>query len=140
MFLSSHTSFLIKCAGEKKEGIDDANNTVDRIISRRDMATQMSPVGSSHSSCRGSSSSTPSISPVLAPASDHPGKLDIREFQVDKRATVIRWSERPGSRRIKRGQPDVKDFNPNAADAHSSSLDISEAVSDFSKQVPSASF
>ncbi|KAJ6678415.1 REMORIN FAMILY PROTEIN [Salix viminalis] len=119
--------------GEKTEGIDDANNTVDRIISRRDMATQMSPVGSSHSSCRGSSSSTPSISPVLAPASDHPGKLDIREFQVDKRATVIRWSERPGSRRIKRGQPDVKDFNPNAADAHSSSLDISEAVSDFSK-------
>ncbi|KAJ6366867.1 hypothetical protein OIU77_003278 [Salix suchowensis] len=119
--------------GEKKEGIDDANNTVDRIISRRDMATQMSPVGSSPSSCRGSSSSTPSISPVQAPASDNHGKLDIREFQVDKRATVIRWSERPGSRRIKRGQPDVKDFNPNAADAHSSYLDISEAVSDFSK-------
>ena len=57
MIVSSHTSFLIKCADEKPEGIDDANNTVDRIISRTDMATQMSPEGSSHSSCKGSSSS-----------------------------------------------------------------------------------
>jgi hypothetical protein len=66
--------------------------------------------------------------------------LEIREVQVDKRATVIRWSKRPGSRRIKRGQPDVEEFNPNAADAHSSSWDISEEVSDFSKYVPFASF
>lgn len=104
------------------------------------MATQMSPEGSTHSSCRGRSSSPPSTDPVLEPQSDHPAKLEIREVQVDKRATVIRWSKRPGSRRIKRGQPDVEEFNPNAADAHSSSWDISEEVSDFSKYVPFASF
>lgn len=118
---------------EKPEGVDDANNTVDRIISRRDMATQMSPEGSTNSSCRGRSSSPPSTDPVLEPQSDRPAKLEIREVQVDKRATVIRWSKRPGSRRIKRGQPDVEEFNPNAADAQSSSWDISEEVSDFSK-------
>lgn len=118
---------------EKPEGIDDANNTVDRIISRRDMATQMSPEGSTHSSCRGRSSSPPTTDPVPEPQSDHPAKLEIREVQVDKRATVIRWSKRPGSRRIKRGQPDVEEFNSNAADAQSSSWDISEEVSDFSK-------
>ncbi|KAJ6919587.1 hypothetical protein NC651_013515 [Populus alba x Populus x berolinensis] len=117
---------------EKPEGVDDANNTVDRIISRRDMATQMSPESSTHSSCRGRSSSPPSTDPVLEPQSDHPAKLEIREVQVDKRATVIRWSKRPGSRRIKRGQPDVEEFNSNAADV-SSSWDISEEVSDFSK-------
>ncbi|CAK7337680.1 unnamed protein product [Dovyalis caffra] len=118
---------------EKPEGVGDASNTVDRIISRRDMATQMSPESSTHSSCRRRSSSPPSIAPVLEPPSDHSSKLEIREVQVDKRATVIRWSKRPGSQRIKRRQPDVEDFNPNAADARSSSWDISEAVSDFSK-------
>ncbi|KAJ6398603.1 hypothetical protein OIU77_019398 [Salix suchowensis] len=86
--------------GEKPEGIDDADNTVDRIVSRRDMATQMSPWG---------------------------------EVQVDKRATVIRWSKSPGSRRIKSRQPDVVEFNPDAADAQSSSWDVSEEVSNFSK-------
>ncbi|KAJ6412994.1 hypothetical protein OIU84_005918 [Salix udensis] len=59
--------------------------------------------------------------------------FDDREVQVDKRATVIRWSKSPGSRRIKSGQPDVVEFNPNAADAQSSSWDVSEEVSNFSK-------
>ncbi|KAF9682391.1 hypothetical protein SADUNF_Sadunf05G0104200 [Salix dunnii] len=112
--------------GEKPEGIDDADNMVDRVISRRDMATQMSPGGSTHSS-------PPSTNPVLEPQSDHPAQLEIREVQVDKRATVIRWSKSPGSRRIKSGQPDVVEFNPNAADAQSSSWDVSEEESNFSK-------
>ncbi|KAJ6736614.1 hypothetical protein OIU85_018758 [Salix viminalis] len=119
--------------GEKPEGVDDADNTVDRIVSRRDMATQMSPGGSTHSSGRGRSSSPPSTDPVLEPQGDHPAQLEIREVQVDKRATVIRWSKSPGSRRIKSRQPDVVEFNPDAADAQSSSWDVSEEVSNFSK-------
>ena len=132
IIVSSNSIFLIKCSGEKPEGVD-ADNIVDRIVSRRDMATQMSPGGSTHSS-------SPSTNPVLEPQSDHPAQLEIREVQVDKRATVIRWSKSPGSRRIKSGQPDVVEFNPNAADAQSSSWDISEEVSNFSKYVPFPSF
>ncbi|EEF38786.1 uncharacterized protein LOC8262905 [Ricinus communis] len=116
---------------EKVDGINDAENTVTRVISRRDMATQMSPEGSTCSSPRERSSSPPSIPPVEQ--SDHPAKLEIREVQVDKRATLVSRTTRHGSRRSKKGLPDVQDINQNASDSRISLWNVSEASSEFSK-------
>ncbi|KAJ9170692.1 hypothetical protein P3X46_018782 [Hevea brasiliensis] len=117
----------------KLDNINDAENAVTRIISRRDMATQMSPEGSTSSSPRGRSSSPPSVSPAGQSESDHPAKLEIREVQVDKRATLISRTARHGSCTTKKGLPDIQDINENATDARISSWDVAVASSDFSK-------
>lgn len=87
------------------------------------MATQMSPEGSSQSS------------PTFPhePQSDHPAKLEIREVQVDKRATMISWSKKHGSRMIKKGVPDIEELYQNPTGTCASSWDISEAATSISK-------
>lgn len=103
------------------------------------MATQMSPDNSSsHSSTRERSSfghSPPSFLPLPAvDNNDHPSKLDIREVQIDKRATVTNRSKH-GSRRTKKCEPDFEGFYRNSAPASALSLDISEAATRISKYV-----
>ncbi|XP_039003672.1 uncharacterized protein LOC120130511 isoform X2 [Hibiscus syriacus] len=107
--LVSETS-LPSSQDEKLDEIKDAEMMINRVVSRRDMATQMSPDESSkHSSPR------------------------EREVQIDKRATITGWSKRHGSRRIKKGKPDFEDFYRNNAPASALSLDISEASTSLSK-------
>ncbi|XP_038999999.1 uncharacterized protein LOC120125707 isoform X2 [Hibiscus syriacus] len=102
-------SSLPSSQDEKLEEIKDAKMMINHVVLRRDMATQMSPDESSnHSSSR------------------------EREVQIDKRATVINWSKRHGSRRIKKGEPDFDDFYRNSAPASVLSLDISEASTSIS--------
>ncbi|XP_039020590.1 uncharacterized protein LOC120152439 [Hibiscus syriacus] len=130
-------SSLPSSQDEKIDEIKDAKMMINRVVSRRDMATQMSPDESSnHSSPRERSSFGHSPPPILPlPAvdnNDHPSKLDIREVQIDKRATVTNWSRR-GLRRIKKGKPDFDDFYRNSAPASVLSLDISEASTSISK-------
>ncbi|XP_065876217.1 uncharacterized protein [Euphorbia lathyris] len=112
---------------EKPDDINGDGNAISRAISRRDMATQMSPEGSTSSSPQ-RSSSPPSIPPA-----DHPAKLEIREVQVDKRATLISKTTRHDSFRTKKRLADVEDFNHNATASGISSWDVSEASSEFSK-------
>ncbi|XP_050208273.1 uncharacterized protein LOC126657608 [Mercurialis annua] len=112
---------------EKLEGINDAENSVNRVLSRRDMATQMSPEGSTCSSPRGRSSSPPSLPPV------EPARLEIREVQVDKRATLVSRTTRHGSGGSMR-KKHAQDNNQNASNSHISSWEISEASSEFSKK------
>ncbi|KAH7566587.1 hypothetical protein ACOSP7_023148 [Xanthoceras sorbifolium] len=121
---------------EKLDENTDAENIVSHGVSRRDMATQMSPEDSTHSSPRVRSSlcpSPPSILPVVESQSDHPAKMEVREVQVDKGATIISWSKRHGSRRIKKGVPDFEDFYQSATGTCKSSWDISEAATSISK-------
>ncbi|KAK2657478.1 hypothetical protein Ddye_010530 [Dipteronia dyeriana] len=108
---------------EKLDENTDAENLVSRAVSRRDMATQMSPDDSSH----------PSPPSILLGVEDHPAKLQVREVQVDKRATIISRSKRHGSRRIKKGVPDFEDFYQNAADTCKSAWDLSEEATSISK-------
>ena len=127
-------------ADEKLDEIKDAEMMITRVASRRDMATQMSPEdSSSHSSPRGRSSfchSPPPIIPLPAAENDdHSSKLDIREVQIDKRATITNCSKRHVSRRIKKGVPDFEDFYQNSRAASALSLDISEAATNISKYV-----
>ncbi|XVF15551.1 hypothetical protein REPUB_Repub09cG0163900 [Reevesia pubescens] len=121
-----------------QDEIKDAEMMTSSAASRRDMATQMSPEGSSiHSSPRERSSFCHSPPPILPlPAvenNDHRSKLDIREVQIDKGASITKWSKRHGSRRIKKGMPDFEDFYQNSTVASALSLDISEAATSISK-------
>ncbi|WCJ31142.1 Remorin family protein [Euphorbia peplus] len=113
---------------EKLDTINGDGNAISRAISRRDMATQMSPDDSACSSPQ-RSSSPPSI-----PLADHPAKLEIREVQVDKRATLISKMRQHDSFRAKKRLTDIQDnFNHNATASGISSWDVSEASSEFSK-------
>ncbi|OMP02001.1 hypothetical protein COLO4_11421 [Corchorus olitorius] len=137
-------SSLPSSQDEKLEEIKDAEMIISRVVSRRDMATQMSPEGSSSRSSprERSSSSCHSPPPTLPlPAeeennNDHPSGLDIREVQIDKGATTMtnNWSKRHGSRRIKKGTvPDIEDFYQNNTVAPALPLDITEAATSISK-------
>lgn len=118
---------------EKLDGTKDAETTVSRVVSRRDMATQMSPADSTHSSATSPkdrlsfSTSPPSILPVLEPYSNHSAKLEIRDVQVDKRVTVTRQSGKHGARTKQNELPVVEDLT--------STWDISKATRDISKYV-----
>ncbi|KAF5738215.1 Remorin family protein putative isoform 1 [Tripterygium wilfordii] len=112
---------------EKVDDMRDAETMVSPAVSRRDMATQMSP-NSTSSSPRGRPSSPPFTLP-----DDHPARMEIREVQVDKRATIISSPERGGPYSPKKGFPDDVDFNQNAPSACFSSWETSETATNVSK-------
>lgn len=73
------------------------------MVFRRDMATQMSPEGSTHSSSKGrlSFSTLRSSVPTFerlhrSPAPAAAGKDDIRDVQVDKGTSTSRGSRKQG--------------------------------------------
>ncbi|CAI9758807.1 unnamed protein product [Fraxinus pennsylvanica] len=101
--------------------------TVSWDISSRDMATQMSPDCSTHSSSNGrlSFSGLPiSIPSSVEPHGNHLAKDEVRDVQVDKGVTVARQSKKHGSRKM-------RDL-PNAADLPSQ-LDVAEASNSMSR-------
>ncbi|XP_059641476.1 uncharacterized protein LOC132283535 [Cornus florida] len=114
-------SSLPSSQDEKFEGTKASEAMVSPVVSRRDMATQMSPEGSTHSSPQGRSlfaTSPPSILPSVKPHNNHSTKLEVRDVQVDKRATVT-WQLKNN------GSPDVKELT--------SSSNVAEAAKDMSK-------
>ncbi|KAL6961487.1 hypothetical protein U1Q18_039256 [Sarracenia purpurea var. burkii] len=123
-------SSLPSSQDEKLDGTKDAETKVSHGVSQRDMATQMSPRDSTHSSTsthieRSSFSTSPTIPHIVEPHSNHSAKLEIRDVQVDKRATVTRPSEKHGARKMPNGSPGVTDLT--------SSWDISESAKNMSK-------
>ncbi|XAR73989.1 hypothetical protein NMG60_11008134 [Bertholletia excelsa] len=119
-------SSLRSSQDEKAEGCKDTENMVSRVVSRRDMATQMSPRESTHSSPRGRSSFSTS-SPSMLPTVEQPQspKMDIKDVQVDKRVTTKGQSKKHGIRKMKNGSADAKDLI--------SSWDIAEGPKNMSK-------
>ncbi|KAL1207751.1 hypothetical protein V5N11_000484 [Cardamine amara subsp. amara] len=74
---------------------DDA--TDPRAVSRRDMATQMSPEGSIRLSPERQCSFSPSSSsalPILEILKAHSNRAEVKDLQVDEKVTVTRWSKR----------------------------------------------
>ncbi|KAH7845532.1 hypothetical protein Vadar_003246 [Vaccinium darrowii] len=89
---------------EKLDGTKDTENMVSRVVSRRDMATQMSPGDSTRSSA-----SSPKD----------------RDVQVDKRVTVTRQSGKHGTGTMLNESPVVEDLT--------STWDMSKATRNISK-------
>ncbi|CAN4092694.1 unnamed protein product [Withania somnifera] len=86
---------------EGGDDIQDADNGVSRVVSRRDMATQMSPEARPSSSLIRQSSfspSTPSILPLVELQNVSSSKAEIRDVSIDERVTVTRWSKKQKAR------------------------------------------
>ncbi|KAL0380885.1 UNVERIFIED_CONTAM: hypothetical protein Sangu_0152800 [Sesamum angustifolium] len=100
----------------------DSSKEEETVVYRRDMATQMSPEGSTHSSSKGrlSFSTLPSSVPALFhPHSNHAAKDEIRDVQVDKGTTMARQSKKQGIKKMKKDSANV-DYLPlpwNASEA-----------------------
>ncbi|GMP44262.1 hypothetical protein CsSME_00013276 [Camellia sinensis var. sinensis] len=113
----------------------DAATNISRDVSRRDMATQMSPEGSPYSSPRrlSFSPSTPSVFPIVELESPKTSKLEVRDVQVDERVTVTRWSKKHRARFPGRGSENVDDWKKKAVEVRSSAWEVSEAAKSISK-------
>ncbi|XP_061343208.1 uncharacterized protein LOC133289309 [Gastrolobium bilobum] len=121
---------------DKFDGLKDVGTDVSRAVSRRDMATQMSPQGSSCSSpnLRPSfSASTPSALPVTELRSVSFSKADIRDVQVDEHVTMTRWSKKHRALFFGRGSENVESWKRKEISAQSSTWDISETSKTVSK-------
>ncbi|XP_027333548.1 uncharacterized protein LOC113848292 [Abrus precatorius] len=122
--------------GEKFDGFKDAGTNVSPGVSRRDMATQMSPEGSSCSSpnMRPSfSASTPPALPITELQSVSFSKMDIRDVQVDERVTMTRWSKKHRALFSGRGSENVDSWKKKETSCRSSSWDVSERSKNVSK-------
>ncbi|KAK7376904.1 hypothetical protein VNO80_02323 [Phaseolus coccineus] len=115
--------------GEKFDGFKDAGTNVSPAISRRDMATQMSPEGSSCSSPNLRPSFSASTPPSL-PLSDFKSlpfsKMDVRDVPVDERVTMTRWSKKHRALFSGRGSENVDSWKIRETSSRSSSWDITE--------------
>ncbi|KAL5071880.1 hypothetical protein RYX36_022767 [Vicia faba] len=121
---------------EKFDSFKDAGTNVSPAVSRRDMATQMSPEGSSCSSPNrrtSFSASTPPAMPVTELQSASLSKMDIRDVQVDERVTMTRWSKKHRALFIGRGSESVDSWKKKETSTRSTSWEISESSKTISK-------
>ncbi|RDX93600.1 Remorin 4.1, partial [Mucuna pruriens] len=122
--------------GEKFDGFKDAGTNVSPAVSRRDMATQMSPEGSSCSSPNLMPSFSASTPPALAVTEFKSlpfSKMDIRDVPVDERVTMTRWSKKHRALFSGRGSENVDSWKIKQTRNRSSSWDISERSKTVSK-------
>ncbi|KAL0392058.1 UNVERIFIED_CONTAM: hypothetical protein Sradi_2428600 [Sesamum radiatum] len=123
---------LIPCLYEKYDDTEDAANNISRAVSRRDMATQMSPESSIQSSPRRLSSfslATPSILPVAELQSTNTSRPDIRDVPVDERVTMTRWSKKNRGKTPGRGSRNADDWKRKAVNIRSATWEVSAETS-----------
>lgn len=106
---------------------------VSPVVSRRDMATQMSPDSSTHSSPKDRFSFPPSPSLPTLEQQIHFVKSEVRDVQVDKGVTMIRWSKKHGAKTTTRAPPEVEEMEKDAGEAQASTWNIAEPSKDILK-------
>lgn len=114
-------------ADEKLDGSKDEETVVSRAISRRDMATQISPEESAHSSPKEGMSfspSPPSLISVVDQNDDSSTEFEVRDVPVDRGVTLVRQSRKQGRRKSKKNSPDSEEYDKNNADDQASSWSI----------------
>lgn len=120
-------SSLPRTQDEKLDGVKDAGTDISRDVSRRDMATQMSPEGSTHSSPQrrlSFSASASSAFPIVELQSGQSSKFEVRDVQVDERVTVTRWSKKHKARFPGKGSECVDSWRKKDVDSQSSDWDV----------------
>ncbi|XP_044474494.1 uncharacterized protein LOC123202604 [Mangifera indica] len=119
---------------ENIDEIKDAATDISSTISRRDMATQMSPDGSTHSSPESQpfTSATTAL-PMLEIQSVHSSKSAVRDVQVDERVTVTRWSKKNRAQIPGKTSEIVDDWRKKSVDAQISAWGITESAKSISK-------
>ncbi|KAI3462752.1 hypothetical protein Pfo_019415 [Paulownia fortunei] len=131
--LHNETS-LLSYQDDKIDGAKGEEALVSRVVYSRDMATQMSPEGSTHSSSKGrlSFSTLPfSIPTSLRQHSNPAAKDEVRDVQVDKGTTTARQSKKQGLTKMKKESTNVEDlplpWNASEASKNTSKLQREEA-------------
>ncbi|OWM80717.1 hypothetical protein CDL15_Pgr006747 [Punica granatum] len=121
-------------ADEKLEGVKDAATDICHDVSRRDMATQMSPDGSASSSPkeRLSFTTSPSLS-IVDLQSTNGSKLGVKDVQVDEQVTFTRWSKKKKYGIPGKGSGVSEDWRKKDTDTRSSTWEISETTKNVSK-------
>ncbi|CAN1819755.1 hypothetical protein LINPERHAP1_LOCUS28828 [Linum perenne] len=121
---------------DKVDCVEDAATDISRVVSRRDMATQMSPASSNHSSPSKRLSlmdSTPSALPIVEVQSFQSPRSEVRDVQVDETVTVTRWSRKHrGSNNHSKGS-EIVDWRKKVVGCRSSAWEVSETSTNFSK-------
>ncbi|MED6194896.1 hypothetical protein PIB30_032806 [Stylosanthes scabra] len=115
---------------------DVGTDNVSGGVSRRDMATQMSPEGSQCSSpnLRPSfSTSTPSSSTATEWRNVASSKMDIRDVQVDEHVTATRWSKKHRALFSGRGSENVQSKQKKEIRNLASPWDVAETPKTASK-------
>ncbi|KAK1440712.1 hypothetical protein QVD17_06543 [Tagetes erecta] len=99
--------FIEHCLDCQDDKIDENNFMC--AVSRRDMATQMSPVESPESSPKGRVllSTSP---PLVEPNRHYSAGVEVRDVQVDKRVTMTKLPKRHKKKMEKNGSKEIKDL------------------------------
>ncbi|CAI9115779.1 OLC1v1016773C2 [Oldenlandia corymbosa var. corymbosa] len=120
---------------EKLDGGIPSDANVSRTISRRDMATQMSPESSKHSSPGRTSSFSPTtaILPIVEVQSVHNSRPEVRDVQVDEQVTMTRWPKKNRTRIPGRGSGNSDDWKRKAVEIRTAGWDVSDTAKAISK-------
>ncbi|KAJ0704126.1 putative remorin [Helianthus annuus] len=105
----SSVVFIDSSYPDSQDEKSDGRN-VSRVVSRRDMATQMSPVGSPESSPKGRLLLSTSPPPPVERNSHISAGVEVRDVQVDKRVTMTKQPKRHTKKMEKNGSTEVKDL------------------------------
>ncbi|WOG98993.1 hypothetical protein DCAR_0418339 [Daucus carota subsp. sativus] len=119
----------------KLNTVEDERKNISRAVSRRDMATQMSPERSPHSSPRerhSFASSTNSGLPIVEWQNSHSSKQEVRDVQVDERVTMTRWCKKNKSRTTGKVLGNGDDWKRKALEIRSTNWEVSETSNTIS--------
>ncbi|PKU66809.1 hypothetical protein MA16_Dca026499 [Dendrobium catenatum] len=105
------------------------------LVLTKDVATQMSPEGSSQSSPKHEPSYLPS--PILVNTIEelesHFPKLEVRDVQVDDQVTVTRWTKKQIARGSDKRSTNIIEWKRKTVEAKTSGWKMSETAKCLSK-------
>ncbi|KAK9066742.1 hypothetical protein SSX86_014065 [Deinandra increscens subsp. villosa] len=120
----------------KVSGVTDAATNISPDVSRRDMATQMSPEGSPYSSPTMRNTNSISLSTSILPVEEtRSSKADVRDVQVDDQVSLSRWSKKTKTRVPGRRSDAamVDDWKRKALEVRSADWEVSEMTTSLSQ-------
>ncbi|XP_010943080.1 uncharacterized protein [Elaeis guineensis] len=120
---------------EKLESNREAATMISPVVLRKDVATQMSPEGSTPSSPKEMPFFSPS-SQSARPIQDlesHFSKLEVRDVQVDDRVTVTRWSKKHIARGSDRRSTNIIEWRKKTVETKAASWEVADTAKSMSK-------
>lgn len=119
----------------KPESTSEAATMISPVFSRKDVATQMSPEGSTSASPkeRHFFSPSPQSAHPIQGLDSHLSKLEVRDVQVDDRVTVTRWSKKHLARGSGRSSTNIIEWKKKTVEANAPSWEFADTAKSMSK-------
>ncbi|KAK1392457.1 Remorin, C-terminal protein [Heracleum sosnowskyi] len=131
---TAYTSQTPSSDDRKPDIVEDKARNISRDVSRRDVATQMSPKKSPHSSPKerhSFASSTNSVLPIVE-WQDSLFPKQVRDVQVDERVTMSQWCKKNKSRTTGEDSGKCDDWKKKALEIRSTNWEVSETANNIS--------